>query len=160
MEHGASPARVPANSHQRHGRTDPHHRRAPPRQRQGNLRPRLEPLYDRILVRLLRPDERTRGGLCVPRIATDNTPYLKAEVVAVGQGRITTSGAVIPLRVAVGDVVLFFRSQSSGEQLVFPSDDNEELMLIREPNVACVLRDLDKVTSIVGLDGGNLELRS
>jgi len=121
---------------------------------------RYEPLYDRILVRLLRPDERTRGGLFVPQMATDNTPYLKAEVVAVGQGRITTSGAVIPLRVAVGDVVLFFRSQSSGEQLVFPSDDSEELMLIREPNVACVLRDLDKVTSIVSPhDGQNLVLQ-
>jgi chaperonin GroES len=122
---------------------------------------RYEPLYDRILVRLLRPDERTRGGLFVPQMATDNTPYLKAEVIAVGQGRITTSGTVIPLRVEVGDVVLFFRSQSSGEQLIFPSETpNEELMLIREPNVACMLRDLDKVTSIIGLDGGNLELRS
>lgn len=107
------------------------------------------------------PEGRTKSGLYVPQMATDNTPYLKAEVVAVGQGRIATSGAVIPLRVAIGDIILFFRSQSSGEQLVFPSDvPNEELMLIREPNVAGILRDLDKVTSIVGIDGGNLELPS
>lgn len=123
---------------------------------------RIEPLYDRILVRLLKPDERTKGGLFVPQMATDNTPYLKAEVIAVGQGRIATSGNVIPLRVVVGDVVIFFRSQSSGEQLIFPSDSpNEELMLIREPNVAGVLRDLDKVTSIVSPhDGQNLVLSS
>lgn len=121
---------------------------------------RVEPLYDRILVRLLPAEGRTRGGLFVPQMATDNTPYLKAEVVAVGQGRITTSGSVIPLRVVEGDIVLFFRSAASGEQLMFPTDDGSEQMLIREPNVAGILRDLDKVTSIVGLDGGNLELPS
>ena|ERR1044071_6505911 len=121
---------------------------------------RVEPLYDRLLVRLLPPEARTKSGLFVPQMATDNTPYLKAEVIAVGQGRIATTGNVIPLRVVPGDVILFFRSQSSGEQLVFPSDDGSEQMLIREPNVAGILRDLDKVTSIVGLDGGNLELPS
>lgn len=110
---------------------------------------------------MLPPEGRTKSGLFVPQMATDNTPYLKAEVVAVGAGRITTTGAVVPLKVAEGDIVIFFRSQSSGEQLVFPSDvPNEELMLIREPNVAGILRDLDKVTSIVGIDGSNLELRS
>lgn len=122
--------------------------------------PTYEPLYDRLLVRLLRPDERTKSGLYVPQMATDNTPYLKAEVVATGQGRITTSGSTVPLLVQVGDVVLFFRSASSGEQLIFPSDDGSDQMLIRESNVACILRGLDKVTSIVGVDGGNLELAS
>lgn len=118
----------------------------------------IEPLYDRMLVRLLRPEERTRSGLYVPQMATDNTPYLKAEVLAVGQGRITTQGTTVPLLVHAGDVVVFFRSQSSGEQLVFPSDDGSEQMLIRESHVAGILRGLDKVTSIVGIDGGNLEL--
>jgi chaperonin GroES len=120
----------------------------------------IEPLYDRMLVRLLKPDERTKAGLYVPQLATDNTPYQKAEVLAVGQGRITTSGATVPLLVKPGDVVLFFRSQASGEQLYFPSDDGSEQMLIREANVAGILRGLDKVTSIVSIDGGNLELSS
>lgn len=122
---------------------------------------KYEPLYDRLLVRVLAPNTRTRGGLFIPDSATDGTPYLRAEVIAVGQGRITTSGQVVPLRVAVDDVVIFFRSQSSGEQLVFPSDDGTELMIIREPNVAAIVRDLDKVTSIVSPhDGQNLVLSS
>lgn len=121
--------------------------------------PRIEPLYDRILVRMLPPEGRTRGGLYIPQMATDGTPYLKAEVVAVGQGRVTTSGATVPLIVKEGDVVVFFRSQSSGEQLVFPSDDGEELMIIREPNVAGILRDLDKVTSLTAPDGRPLVLQ-
>lgn len=107
---------------------------------------------------MLPPEGRTRGGLYIPQMATDGTPYLKAEVVAVGQGRITTSGAVVPLRVQVDDVVIFFRSQSSGEQLVFPGDDGEELMIIREPNIAGILRDLDKVTSLQSVDGRPLLL--
>src|SRR5678815_4656228 len=45
---------------------------------QGEAAVRYEPLYDRILVRLLKPDERTKAGLFVPQIAADNTPYLKA----------------------------------------------------------------------------------
>ncbi len=120
----------------------------------------IEMLYDRVLVRLLRPDERTRGGLFVPQLATDNTPYLKAEVLAVGHGRITTQGGVVPLRVQTGDVVLVFRSQSSGEQMYFPSDDNSEQLIVRESHIAGILRGLDKVTSIVSIDGGNLELAS
>jgi len=122
--------------------------------------PTLEPLYDRLLVKLLRPEERTRSGLYVPQLATDNTPYLKAEVIAVGQGRITTSGATVPLLVAAGDVVVFFRAPSSGEQLIYPTDDGSEQMLIRESHVAGILRGLDRVTSIVSVDGGNLELPS
>lgn len=119
-----------------------------------------QPLYDRLLVRIITAKQ-TKGGLVIPDMAIDNTPYLKAEVLATGQGRISTSGNVVPLQVKVGDVVVFFRSQSSGEQLVFPSDaPGEELMLIREPNVAAILLNLDKVTSIVGIDGGNLELSS
>lgn len=120
---------------------------------------RIEPLYDRLLVKLLPPDGRTRGGLFIPQMATDGTPYLKAEVVAVGGGRITTNGNTVPLTVKVDDVVIFFRSQSSGEQLVFPGDDGEELMIIREPNIAGILRDLDRVTSIQSVDGRQLVLQ-
>lgn len=121
---------------------------------------RHEPLYDRLLVKILETDSRTKGGLWIPDMALDNTPYLRAEVLAVGHGRITTAGSVVPLKVVVGDVITFFRSQSSGEQLVFPSDDGTELMLIREANVTTIIRDLDKVTSIQGVDGRPMVLQS
>lgn len=121
--------------------------------------PTLEPLYDRLLVRLLRPEERTRSGLYVPQLATDNTPFLKAEVLAVGHGRITTQGGIVPLAVKAGDVVVFYRS-GKGDQIYYPTDDGSDQMLIQESHVAGILRGLDKVTSIVGVDGGNLELSS
>lgn len=122
--------------------------------------PTLRPLYDRLLVRLLKPNERTKSGLFIPDSAQDNTPYLKAEVLAVGNGRITTAGSVVPLSVKAGDVIEFFRAPSSGEQLIRPSDDGSEHMLIREHHVTGIIEGLDKVTSIVSIDGGNLELSS
>lgn len=120
----------------------------------------FRPLYDRMLVRLLKPNERTKSGLFIPESAQDGTPYLKAEVLAVGNGRITSSGTVVPLSVKAGDVVEFFRSASSGEQLIRPSDDGSEHMLIRESHITGIIEGLDKVTSIVSIDGGNLELPS
>lgn len=120
----------------------------------------FRPLYDRMLVRLLKPNERTKSGLFIPESAQDGTPYLKAEVIAVGNGRITTTGSIVPLSVKTGDVIEFFRAPSSGEQLIRPSDDGAEHMLIREHHVTGIIEGLDKVTSIVGVDGGNLELPS
>jgi chaperonin GroES len=113
----------------------------------------LEPLYDRILVRPLDGATRTKGGLYVPQIAHDNTPWQRAEVVAVGHGRLTPDGTVVPLRVRVGDVVAFFRSAGSGEQLVFPGDGGEDLLVIREPNVLAIYRDLPRATGLLNPDG-------
>jgi len=106
-------------------------------------------LYDRLLVRVLEARERTKGGLYIPEMAIDGTPWMRGEVVAVGHGRLMANGETIPLRVEVGQVVVFFRSTSAGEQMVFMGDDNEELLCIREPNILCILRDLDKASSIV-----------
>ena len=108
-------------------------------------------LYDRLLVRVLESNERTSGGLWIPQMAIDGTPWQRGEVVAVGHGRLMSSGETIPLRASVGDVVIFFRSSTAGEQMVFPSE-GEELLCIREPNILCILRDLEKASLLV--DGG------
>lgn len=121
---------------------------------------RLEPLYDRIIVRILEPDDRTAGGLYIPAMAHDGTPYITAEVIAVGQGRITSSGSTVPLLVMQGDVIVFFRSASSGEQMVVPSRDGDgEQMIIREANVAWIVRDLEKVSRLSAVDGSPMVLQ-
>lgn len=119
-----------------------------------------EPLYDRIIVRVIDQEDRTSGGLIIPALALDNTPYLKAEVISVGHGRVTSSGDVVPLRVKPGDVIAFFRSASGGDQLVFPDPDKpgKELMLIREPSCTWIFRGLAGVSRITGLDGRGLDL--
>lgn len=111
-------------------------------------------LYDRLLIRPIDSGNRTRGGLFIPDMATDGTPWQKGEVVAVGHGRLMADGKTIPLQVKPGDVVLYFRSNSSGEQLVVPDEDGQDLLCIREPNVLCVLRDLPRDTGILTPEGG------
>ena len=113
----------------------------------------IEPLYDRIIVKVLEANERTSGGLWIPQMATDGTPWMKAEVREVGHGRITTSGAVVPLLVKKNDIVLFFRSMSAGEQLVVPGENGEEYLVIREANILGILRDLEKASTLLAPDG-------
>ena len=72
----------------------------------------------------------------------------RALVVRDGVEKRIASSEVVP-----GDVVVFFRSQSSGEQLVFPTDDDGELLCIREPNVLAVVSGLGRATGIVAVDG-------
>jgi chaperonin GroES len=120
---------------------------------------RREPLYDRIIVKIIEPNQRTGGGLWIPDMALDGTPYLTAEVVAVGHGRITSKGDTVPLIVVAGDVVTFFRMASSGEQLVIPGTDDGEQMIIREAHVAYILRDLDRVSALTGADGRPMVLQ-
>lgn len=119
-----------------------------------------EMLYDRLLVRPLERGSKTKGGLYVPDIARENTPYLRGEVVAAGHGRLATNGTVVPLIVKEGDVILFFRNAGSGEQLVFEDEAGEELLIIREPNVAMILRDLKPATGLVDVTGAELVLPS
>jgi chaperonin GroES len=117
-------------------------------------------LYDRLLVRVIGEDNRTDSGLFIPDMALENTPYRRAEVVEVGHGRITQNGDTVPLSVKVGDVVVFFRTGTNGEQLVYPAPDGKDLMIIREPHVAMILRDLPQDTGLVNQDGKELLVTS
>lgn len=120
---------------------------------------KYEMLGARLLVKVLKSGDRTTGGLWIPEMATDGTPWLKAEVLAVGTGRITPYGQLVPLQVAVGDTILFFRTSVGGEQLVVPLEDGTEGLCINEPNVLAILRDLDKVTSITSVSGAPMVLQ-
>lgn len=116
------------------------------------MKANVEMLYDRLLVRVVGESNRTKSGLFIPDMAVSNTPYLRGEVVEVGHGRVTQNGDVVPLRVKAGDVIVFFRV-SGGEQLVFPSDTGEDLLIIREAHVAMILRDLPRDAGLLTQDG-------
>ena len=68
---------------------------------------KLNPMWDRLLVERLPAEEKTKGGIIIPEAAKD--PPLEGYVVARGEGRLCPDGRVIPLRIAVGDRVLFGR---------------------------------------------------
>lgn len=114
---------------------------------------RIEPLYDRIIVREIEGAQRTPSGLHIPEMAIDGTAWRKGEVIATGQGRLMADGSTVPLRVKEGDVVVFLRNAGSGEQVYFPLEDGTEAICIREPNVIGILRGLEKVSAVLGADG-------
>jgi len=107
---------------------------------------------DRMLVKVLETNERTRGGIIIPDLVTDNTPWMKAEVLAKGTGMIS-AGVVFPLPVEVGEVVVFFRSMQPGDQLVVPLDDGEEGLVIRFQSCLGALEELDKASTLVSVEG-------
>lgn len=98
----------------------------------------ITPLYDRVLIRPIKPEEVTTGGIIIPDAAQEKPVH--GEVLAVGEGRIIQDGSLIPLRVKVGDRVLF--SKNGGHSGV-PVKINygEELLVIKEQEIVGILNN-------------------
>ena len=92
----------------------------------------IRPLHDRILVRRMKEDEKTAGGIIIPDTAKEKPQ--KGEVVATGNGRVNEDGKVFPLEVKKGDQVLF--SKYAGTDLKFAG---EEYLMITENDVLGIL---------------------
>jgi chaperonin GroES len=87
---------------------------------------KVKPLGDRVLVEILEAEEITKGGIVLPDTAQEKPQ--QAKVVAVGKGKISDDGKVVPLEVKAGDVVLF--GKYAGTE--FKIDDKNLLMLKEE----------------------------
>lgn len=93
----------------------------------------LEPLADRIVVQVAPIEEKmSKGGLHIPVGAQQ--PPQRGKVLAVGEGRYE-QGHLIPMKVQVGDTVLFGRYSGTEVELEF-----EEVLIIREPDVLAIVR--------------------
>ena len=93
---------------------------------------KVRPLHDRILVRRIEEEEKTKGGLIIPDTAKEKP--LEGKVIAVGKGRIDEDGKLRPLDVRKGDRVLF--SKYSGTEIEVGGDEH---LIIREDDVLAVL---------------------
>lgn len=93
---------------------------------------KLKPLYDRVLVKRWDSEETTKGGIIIPDSAKEKP--LEGEVVAVGTGRVTSSGELRPLTVKPGDRVLFAKY---AETEVKVGDEN--YLLLKEDDLLGVL---------------------
>ena len=93
---------------------------------------KIRPLQDRIVLKRVAQEEKTKGGIIIPDAAKEKP--VEGEVVAVGNGRVLKSGKVQPLDVKVGDRVLF--GKYSGTEIKV---DGEEHVLLREDDVLAVL---------------------
>ena len=92
---------------------------------------KIRPLQDRIVVKRLEAENKTKGGLIIPDTAKEKP--IEGKVVAVGNGKVLKDGKVRPLEVKVGDTVLFGKYTGTEIKL-----DGVEHVLIREDDVLAV----------------------
>ncbi len=93
---------------------------------------KIRPLHDRIVVKRVEEEEKTKGGLYIPDTAKEKPA--RGVVVAVGEGKRDKDGKRIPLDVKEGDEVLF--GKYAGTELKL---DGEEHLVLREDEVLAVL---------------------
>jgi chaperonin GroES len=93
---------------------------------------KFRPLHDRVVVRRIEEDERTRGGIIIPDTAKEKPQ--QGEVIAVGPGALDEKGKIQPLDVKPGDRVLFGKWSGTEVKL-----DGEELLIMKESDILGVL---------------------
>ncbi len=93
---------------------------------------KIRPLQDRIIVKRVEEEEKTKGGIIIPDTAKEKP--IEGKVIAVGNGKVLEDGKVRPLDIKAGDRVLF--SKYAGTEVKL---DGEERLIVREDDILAVL---------------------
>ena len=93
---------------------------------------KIRPLQDRIIVKRVQEEEKTKGGIIIPDTAKEKP--IEGKVIAVGNGKVNEDGSVRPLDVKAGDRILF--SKYAGTDIKI---DGEEYLILREDEVLAVI---------------------
>jgi|SRR4051812_4437238 chaperonin GroES len=93
---------------------------------------KFRPLHDRVVVKRIDADEKTKGGIIIPDTAKEKP--MQGEVIAVGPGGRDDSGKLTPIDLKGGDRVLF--GKWSGTEVTL---DGEELLIMKESDVMGVI---------------------
>lgn len=92
----------------------------------------IKPLGERIVLKVLESEEKTKSGIVLPDTAKEKPQMGK--VLAVGSGKILDNGEKIPLEVKVGDQVLFAKYAGTEVKL-----DGEEYMVLKESDILAII---------------------
>jgi len=92
----------------------------------------FRPLHDRILIKRIEEKETVKGGIIIPDTAKEKPQ--EGEVIAVGNGKMSEDGKVVPLDVKAGDRILF--GKYSGSEIKM---DDEEYLILKEEEVLGVV---------------------
>jgi len=92
----------------------------------------VRPLADRILVKRIEEEERTKGGIIIPDTAKEKP--VQGKVIAVGKGKVAEDGKLIPLEVKAGDKVLFGKYAGTEVKI-----DGEEQVIMREDDILAIV---------------------
>jgi chaperonin GroES len=93
---------------------------------------KLRPLQDRIIVKRLEEETMTAGGILIPDTAKEKPQ--RGEIVAVGKGKLTEEGKVLPIDVKVGDKVLF--GKYAGTEIKM---EGQDYLIMREDDILGVI---------------------
>jgi len=93
---------------------------------------KFRPLYDKVLVKRVEAEQKTKSGLYIPDTAKEKP--LEGVVVALGNGKVTEEGKVLPLTVKINDRVLF--GKFAGNEIKI---DGEEYLLMREDEILGIM---------------------
>ena len=93
---------------------------------------KIRPLQDRVIVKRIAEEEKTKGGIIIPDTAKEKPQ--EGKVIAVGKGKVNEDGKVIPVQVKVGDRILFGKYSGSEIKL-----DGEEHLIMREEDILGVI---------------------
>ena len=94
---------------------------------------KFRPLHDRVVVRRIEAEEKTKGGIIIPDTAKEKPQ--EGEVIAVGPGGRDESGKLTPIDLKIGDRILF--GKWSGTEIKL---DGEELLIMKESDVMGVVQ--------------------
>jgi chaperonin GroES len=92
----------------------------------------VKPLGDRVVVKVLKAEERTKSGIVLPDTAKEKPQ--EGEVMAVGTGRLLDNGQKVPMEVKVGDRIIF--SKYAGTEIKI---DGEEYLIFSERDILATL---------------------
>ena len=93
---------------------------------------KIRPLQDRVIVKRVQEEEKTKGGIIIPDTAKEKP--IEGEIIAVGNGKILEDGKIRPLDVKAGDTVLFGKYSGSEVKL-----DGEDHLILREEDILAVI---------------------
>ncbi|NVL91203.1 MAG: co-chaperone GroES [Desulfobacterales bacterium] len=93
---------------------------------------KIRPLQDRILVKRLKEEEKTKGGIIIPDTAKEKPS--EGLVVAIGKGKVSENGKQLPLDVKKNDRILFGKYSGTDIEI-----DGKEYLIMREDDVLCVV---------------------
>jgi chaperonin GroES len=96
------------------------------------LKMKIRPLHDRVIVRRIEEEEKTKGGIIIPDTAKEKP--IEGKVVAVGAGKLMDNGKALPLEVKKGDRILFGKYAGTDIKI-----EGEEHLIMREEDIIAIV---------------------
>ena len=93
---------------------------------------KIRPLHDRVIIKRLEEEEKTKGGIIIPDTAKEKPA--QGKIVAVGKGRMLDNGKLLELTVKPGDTVLFGKYAGTDIKI-----DGEEHLILREEDILAIM---------------------